>query len=83
MSKFDNFIYGVCRVVELGSILGIAAIALKRNNDCYKAECKRIDAEYELAMSQLDVCTKDLEIMLLKKEIEKLKGDNESEEVEA
>lgn len=79
MSKFDKIIYGLCTAVELGSILALAGLGLKRNNDCYKAECKHIDAEYKLAASQLEGVCKDIEIGLLKDEVKELKEKYESE----
>lgn len=73
----NKFVVGVCTLVELGSIVGLAYIGLKRNNDCYKAECRAIDAEWKLAIEQIDCATKDLEIKQLKKELAELKGEKE------
>lgn len=54
--------------INLGCITGLAAIGLKRNRDCYNAECK-------LIQEQLDNIAKDVEITSLKTEIKKLKGE--------
>lgn len=55
-------------VVNLGCIVGLAAIGLKRNKDCYNAECK-------LLHEQLDNISKAVKIESLETEIKKLKGE--------
>ena len=77
----NKFIVNLCTLVELGCIVGLAAIGLKRNEDCYKAECKLIDEQYEHFMTQMKCIDKDYEIKVLKKELEKYKA-KETEEAE-
>lgn len=74
----NKVIEGICTVVELGCIIGLAAIGLKRNNDCYKAEMKLIDAEIELFKAQVDNIDKGAEIRILKRELETVKSEKES-----
>lgn len=69
----NKFIYGLCTIVELGCIVGLAGIGIKRNNDAYKAECKRIEAECNLMRSAIDGVLKDMKIKQLEEELEKLK----------
>lgn len=73
----NKFVFGLCTLVELGSIVGLAYIGLKRNNDCYKAECRAINAEFDSMIKDVELGTKDLEIKQLKKELAKLKGEKE------
>lgn len=75
----NKFIYGVCTIVELGCIISLAGIGLKRNNDAYKAECKRIEAECNLMRSKIESMHKDIIIELLQKELEELKKQNKEE----
>lgn len=63
----------VASLVELGSICGLAYIGLKRNNDCYKAECRAIKAECREAMAQIDNIVKDAQIKQLEKELGEMK----------
>lgn len=73
----NKFIMGVCTVMELGCIAGLAAIGLKRNKDAYNAEMKYIKTSCELACEQINGICKDAEIRKLKKELEILKGKTE------
>lgn len=66
-------ILGLCTFIELTGVAVLTGIALKRNNDAYKAEVKCIDLELALAFNELDSTMKDIEIDHLKKELEKLK----------
>lgn len=66
-------ILGLCTFIELTSVAVLTGIALKRNNDAYKAAVKCIDLELALAFSDLENTVKDIEIDRLKKELEKLK----------
>ena len=66
--------------IEVGSIILLGAIGLKRNNDCYKAELAQIDAERELFATQVMSVVKDAEIETLKKEVEELKKSKEEKE---
>ena len=76
--KLDMAVVGLCTLVELGCITALAAIGLKRNNDCYKAEMELLDCETKLIWTEIDVIRKDAEIKELKKELEGLKGEEES-----
>lgn len=73
--KFDKLICGVCTLVELGCIIGLAGIGFKRNNDCYKAEMKLVDAELDLGLTKIDNICKEQEIQELKAQIEELQKD--------
>ena len=73
----NKFVIGLCTLIELGCITGLAVIGLKRNNDCYKAECRAINAEFESMIKDVELGTKDLEIEKLKKELAELKGETE------
>lgn len=77
--KMKDLIIGVSTLIELGCIAGLAGIGLKRNRDCYNAECKLIEAEYNLGLSKIDHISKDIEIKKLKAEIEELKGEDKEE----
>jgi hypothetical protein len=65
--------------VELGCLIGIAGIALKRNNDCYKAQCELVDEQMAHFKTQIDMIDKDYEIKVLKKELEKVKSQEKEE----
>ena len=80
MSKGDKILGTVCGFIQLGCIAGLTAIGLKRNNDCYKAECKLIDVQHELTMEKLNGLTKDLYIECLKGDIARLKAKEVKEE---
>ena len=73
MKKLDGLIAGLCTVVELGCIIALAGIGLKRNNDAYEAEMKCIDLE-------LENINKDVEISMLNYDLKQLKGKYEAEE---
>lgn len=75
MSKLDNFVRGLCMIGELACVTAIAGIALKRNNECYKAELEAIDAKFALEVSKIDHMIKDDEIKSLKEELAKFKGE--------
>jgi hypothetical protein len=78
--RIKNSLPCVAGIIELGCLLGLAGIALKRNNDCYKAECKLIDAIIDGGCAKIDCGIKDLEIKILKKELDELKKENVEEE---
>jgi hypothetical protein len=75
--KIGKLIYGVACIVNIGSILGLANIALKRNKDCYNAESKLIETEMDLIDVISECNQKDQEIELLKAEIDLLKEQEE------
>ena len=79
--KLKDVVFGLCSLGQMACVIGIAGIALKRNNDCYKAECKLIDSERELILTKMDGMLKDIEIATLSEENEQLKakcGEEES-----
>lgn len=79
--KLKDVAFGLCSLAQMACVIGIAGIALKRNNDCYKAECKLIDSEHKHILAQMDGLMKDIEIAQLTKENERLKakcGEEES-----
>ena len=69
-----DFAAGMCAIGEIVCITLITGIALKRNNDCYKAECKLINTEFKLMSTELDNINKDIEIKTLKDKIKKLES---------
>ena len=71
--KANNIGATLAGLVNLGSICGLAYIGLKRNNDCYKAEMRAIDAEFGKAIVEIDNITKDAKIKMLEKELNELK----------
>lgn len=75
--KIEKLVVGVCTLVELGSIIGLAAIGLKRNEDCYKAEMKLLEREADLAFTNIDILRKEAEIEELKRELAEFKGEKE------
>lgn len=71
----NKFIVGVCTLIEMGCIVALAGIGLKRNNDCYKAEVKLGETRMDLAASELKCFAKDLEINDLKKQLKNLQKE--------
>lgn len=76
----NKVIGGICTFVELGCILTLAGITLKRTNDCYKAECELAKANINLACSEIGGILKDARIRTLEQELEELKTKNENGE---
>ena len=74
--NLNKIVFGVCTLVELAGITALTGIALKRNNDCYKAEMKCIDLEFEVTLAELDKINKDIEIAELQAELEELKQES-------
>lgn len=72
-----KLVVGACQLVQLGSIIGLTVIGLKRNEDCYKAEMKLLESEGKLMLSNIDVLRKEAEIEELKKELTKFKNQEE------
>ena len=60
--------------LELFGVATLLYIALKRNSDCYKAECKLIEAQHQLFLKELEMFEKDEKIKELKRENELWKG---------
>lgn len=67
-----RFIINVCTAIEVGCMMALAGIALKRNDDCYKAEI-------ELAKTRFENSLKDIEIACLKDELRRMKSKQEEE----
>lgn len=70
----------IAGVVEFGCIIGLVAIGLKRNNDCFKAQCDLIDEQFKNSIQQIN---NEVTIKMLQNEIKELKtkyGVNETEE---
>jgi hypothetical protein len=72
MSK--NLLVTIGTGIEMCGVAVLTYIALKRNSDCYKAECKLIDAQKQLILKELEMYEKDEKIKKLKKENELWKG---------
>lgn len=68
-----KLVIGVCTLIEVGCIAGLAAIGLKRNKDCYKAECELINEEIEHLKTQCDLYISDAKVKKLEQEIAELK----------
>lgn len=63
-------------IMQIGCTLGLCAIALKRNYDCYKAEMRNAYLEGHLEWEKLNSTFKDANIRLLKEELEELKTED-------
>ena len=74
----NKVIVGVCTIIELGCLLGLGGIALKRNNDCYKAECGLVNERFNNISLEMDCILKDAEIKQLKEELAKFKKEEEA-----
>lgn len=84
MSKFDKFVYGACTLIELGSIVGLAVLGLKRNQECYEAQMECSDLRVKLIGKEIDACINEGKIKLLEREVNDLKAKYEPcEEEEA
>lgn len=70
----NKFVAGLYTAVQFGCIIGITGIALKRNKECYEAECELFDERMNHLNTQLEMINKDYEIKRLKKELEKVKS---------
>ena len=79
-NKIKDLVAGVCALVEVGCLIGLAGLALKRNNDCYKAECKLADTQRELFNEQIKGIVKDAKIEQLETRVNELKGEIKEEE---
>lgn len=73
----ERFVKGICLLVQLAGITGITCIALKRNKECYEAEMKCIDAEFERNCLEFDNELKRMEINALKAELAEFKNKTE------
>ena len=80
MKDKKDLIVGVAALLEIGCFAALAGIALKRNNDCYKAECKLINTEFKLLTEQMSGGIKNFKIKMLEKELDELKNQNVKEE---
>ena len=69
----NKFVIGVCNVVQLGCIIALAGIGLKRNQDCYEAEKELINVKVDLFKARVENEIKNVEIKHLKEELDKLK----------
>ena len=78
--KLENVGVTLAGIVNIGCICGLAYIGLKRNNECYKAEMRAIDAEYGKAIIEIDNIVKDAHIRTLEKELKEKYGVDEKEE---
>ena len=61
-------------LVELGGIAGITGIALKRNKECYEAQCEQVKTEVELIKEQMRNELNKIKIKQLQKELDELKS---------
>lgn len=76
----NKVVINICNLIQLGSIIALAGIGLKRNNDCYKAEMELIDTRVELYKTKIDNICKEAEIRILKEELAGLKAEKKTEE---
>ena len=73
-----NKLFRLLTAIEVIGVLGLTGIALKRNHDCYKAECELIDAETKCSFKELEnICLK-IRIKHLEKELKNLKKEEEA-----
>lgn len=79
-NKLDNFVTGVAGLINLGCIVALAGMGLKRNNDCYKAECENIDLRCEMLDKDIRAMTDKWKIDDLEREVKTLKEKYESGE---
>jgi hypothetical protein len=75
-NKINGLIAGVCTLVEIGCIIELARIGLKRNNECYKAELKLLEREADLTYATIDILRKDAEIAELKEQLKKYEEES-------
>lgn len=71
--KLRGILTGIAGIVNLGSIIALAGIGLKRNQDAYEAQMECIELE-------LKNIAQDIEIHSLKREVAKLRGEDFKEE---
>lgn len=83
MKDLEKMVTGVMTLMELGGIALITGIALKRNKECYNAECELINEVYEHNLTKIDMIGKDVEIHKLKREVAELKEKYEVEDEDA
>lgn len=76
----SKLIINLCTAVEVGCMLALAGIGLKRNSDCYKAEVKLVNTQMDLIKERMYNELKDVEIRKLKEELAGLKAKEEVEE---
>ena len=69
--------------MEITGIVGLTAIALKRNNDCYKAECELIAERFGHNCAKIDLNFAQAMNEKLVKENKELKEQLESKGEEA
>lgn len=62
-------------LMQMAGIAVLTGIALKRNNDCYKAQIELIDTQHDLAIAKISGVIKDAKIRELKEELKELKKD--------
>lgn len=62
-------------LIQMAGIAVLTGIALKRNNDCYKAQIELIDTQHELSITKNSGIIKDAKIRELEKELKELKKD--------
>jgi hypothetical protein len=74
--KIEQVVAGLASVVELGCIIALAGIGLKRNKDCYDAECKLLEREMDLTYATVDIIKKDAEIVELKNRLKKCEEES-------
>lgn len=79
-NKLDNFVTGVAGLINLGCVVALAGIGLKRNNDCCKAECKNIDLQCEMFHKDVKAIMDKRKIEDLEREVNNLKEKYESGE---
>ena len=78
--KVENIGVALAGIVNLGCICGLAYIGLKRNNDCYKAECKLMNAELENIAYEVKNEAQEAKIKVLEAKVAELKKNGVAEE---
>lgn len=80
MKGINKLAVGVCGLVEIGCILSLTAIGLKRNNDAYKAEIKLHTEEMDHLCTKTKLIIEESKNKVLEKEIKELKQKYEVKE---
>lgn len=76
MTKGEKFVVVTGLAIELGSIIGLTHLALKRNRDAYDAQMECIDLSLQNLAQDIEIHSLKRENELLKKEMETTKEES-------
>ena len=74
-----KILVSIASIMELGGVALLTYVGLKRNSDCYKAECKLAKAKTDAVRKDLLLLLKDCEIEVMRRKIESLEQKQEVE----